>query len=103
MPLLARANPLSSNLLARALSLLEWGVVALDLVVAVEQVRVSFVLTGKSKHEPFLPRTDPIITDLLTSALALHEIALGRRGGEGEGGEESDGDRNELHFGGCRL
>jgi hypothetical protein len=80
----ATADPLATNFLARALSTLKASL-------------------GREIARALRAAADPLITDLLARALSALELTLGGWGGDGEGGEEGDGDGEELHVGGWKC
>jgi predicted butyrate kinase (DUF1464 family) len=77
----ATADPLATNLVARALSALKTAL-------------------GREIARALGAAAEPLITDLLARALSALKLTLGGRGGDGEGGEEGDGDREEPHVDG---
>lgn len=82
--LLATADPLATNFLARTLSTLKASL-------------------GREIARALGAAAEPLIADLLARALSALKLTLGGWGGDGEGGEEGDGDGEELHVGGWKC
>lgn len=80
----ATADPLASNLLARALSTLK-------------------TTLSREIARALGAAAEPLATNFVARTLSALKLTLGRRGGNGEGGEEGDGDGEKLHVDGWKC